>query len=465
MKRTVLLLASAASLWGVHAWGEENTWSKGSGHYSYEASDFIEFSYSAEEDSLNAYTLSPGSAPDGYSYVEEKTTASAGALNVSNASDDSKAATGNSGVRKLGLSGAASATAWIAANEVPYSFTLSMSGELAKPGEEEATVTWDAKAKSDFFWLEPFTQIVKAGNAVTVSAKGDDSTSTWSISSSGGINYPNGKFEIAGKEKEQTSLTLNQYLWDCYGIKLPQGQVPPLAGKYTLTASSVVTKRSASADIHVVEITKPAKPGNPDKWLSESMQYDCQTRVTSTLAQDNHVDIQGNWAGANNGEWNVEKGSIQNQKSSNTGFWHTKPDKGISLELCFPWYSTDAIDTRTIDVFLDYLELGIANFGSSRSCRKGWKPVAKYGISESDLPEINETWNCHGSVLYFDSGSTVGYSEETVNRAGVYIDVNSAIELTSCVIYSWCVAWRCYCILWKSGRQRNVQIIAFMYND
>ena len=70
-------------------------------------------------------------------------------------------------------------------DELPTSDTsMSMSGKLIPPeGTEGSQPTWSASATLQSpFWLEASpSDIVKAGTAVTVTAKGDPTESTWTI--------------------------------------------------------------------------------------------------------------------------------------------------------------------------------------------------------------------------------------------------------------------------------------------
>lgn len=191
MKKSLLLNCGFAFLLSTGLCAAENKkdeWQKNSSgsHYSYEQSEFTTFQYNATEGELNGYTLNPGGAPDGYSYVAEKTVASAGGLNVS---DETKEDTGSGGVKKLKLNGAASATAWIAANASPVSFTISMSGELTKSGDGGGPVTWSASADTKFFYIknnktsDSKDAIVLVGDGITYTAyeRSSAKSSNWIV--------------------------------------------------------------------------------------------------------------------------------------------------------------------------------------------------------------------------------------------------------------------------------------------
>ncbi|MBQ7551260.1 MAG: hypothetical protein IJT04_07015 [Bacteroidales bacterium] len=225
-------------------------------HYSYEQSEFTTFQYNGTEGTLNSYTLDPGNAPDGYSYVAEKTVASAGSLNVNSGTNET---TGSGGVKKLKLNGAASATAFIAANTSPVSFTISMNGELSKNGDGNGTVTWSALANSKFFWLEPVEKIVAEGTSVSIAANGAPTESTWSINNAVWKNH-----NISNSPPYKTSsITLNRDMWD--KMKWTPSPVPgswkcPPAGVYNISATTTEESgaRSAAATVHVIKITVDA---------------------------------------------------------------------------------------------------------------------------------------------------------------------------------------------------------------
>lgn len=221
-------------------------------HYSYEQSEFTTFQYNGTEGTLNSYTLDPGNAPDGYSYVAEKTVASAGSLNVNSGTNET---TGSGGVKKLKLNGAASATAFIAANTSPVSFTISMNGELSKNGDGNGTVTWSALANSKFFWLEPVEKIVAEGTSVSIAANGAPTESTWSINNAVWKNH-----NISNSPPYKTSsITLNRDMWD--KMKWTPSSVPdswkcPPAGVYNISATTTEESaaRSSNATIYVITL-------------------------------------------------------------------------------------------------------------------------------------------------------------------------------------------------------------------
>ena len=223
-------------------------------HYSYEQSEFTTFQYNGTEGTLNSYTLDPGNAPDGYSYVAEKTVASAGSLNVNSGTNET---TGSGGVKKLKLNGAASATAFIAANTSPVSFTISMNGELSKNGDGNGTVTWSALANSKFFWLEPVEKIVAEGTSVTIEAKGTPTESTWNVNNKTWKDWTGPNIQ----PYKTSSITLNRNMWDKMkwtpSSPSQDWQCPPVGIYYvsaTTTETSPDTPRTASATVYVANL-------------------------------------------------------------------------------------------------------------------------------------------------------------------------------------------------------------------
>ncbi len=208
-------------------------------HYSYEKSEFQIFQYNSTEGSLNSYTLSPGGAPDGYSYVADKTVASAGGLSVS---DEKTEKEGTGGIKKLKLNGAASVTAWIAADASPVSFTISMSGELTKSGSGGGKVTWNAWAGTNFFWIEPFECVIPEGQSASFTAKenGSSKQSKWTIDG------------VAPKNNPLTSsIIFNRSWWDVAGW-FDTGADTPKPGDYTIEATADGSNKKAQANLKIV---------------------------------------------------------------------------------------------------------------------------------------------------------------------------------------------------------------------
>ena len=174
-------------------WQKEND-----SQYKYEQSDFTTFEYNPDTSGgivLKGYTLSPGGAPDGYSYVTEKTVASGGGLNVSAESPQANQSDADSKFRRLQLSqsGSPTATLYVRTNNSPTTFNISMSGELTKSGNGTNKVSWNASVGTNFFWVDtPQEKVltIAAGNDASASAHSPaDSSyekSTWKIIPSSG---------------------------------------------------------------------------------------------------------------------------------------------------------------------------------------------------------------------------------------------------------------------------------------
>ena len=342
------------------------------------------------------YTVSASAS--GCSFVDSKTKASGGAILKSHSSSS------------------ASAEKNIEHTETPNAsaFGFSVSGVLAGSGNG-GEVTWSVTLQQKFFWLTVAPSIiVKAGTAITVTANGAPTESKWNINNKEWKDWTALNSELY----KASSITLNRNMWDKmkWTPEKPHSTFEaPTAGKHSVSATTTETTgaRSASIDVHVVEITKPAKNGDPSKWENNTMKYDCQVlKTASVVSLQPAITISGNWAGIERGEWKVSRGIIGDANKASTTFRNFEASKGVTLGLYFTETGNQAIDERNIDVFEDYLELGYNNFGTGRSCKIGWKPKAKYGISAEEIPAVATTWNCHGSTVYFHNGSTAGFSND-----------------------------------------------------
>ncbi len=329
-------------------------------------------------DQQQTYTV--GASASGCSFVDSKTKASEDASLISHSS------TGASAEKK------------ITHTEVPNTsdFGFSVYGILAGSGSG-AEVDWSATLQQKFFWLTPIEKIVAEGTSFTITANGATTSSLdWAVSGPGW-----------SKDRRNTSgsITINKAFYDAYGISVPTGYNAPLAGLYNISAKTVEDKpRTATpaATVYVVSITHPAKNGLIEKWDDSEKKYDNQVIKGENLA------ISGIWAGASGGEWKVSKGTLANETNPSTIFTCNTAEKGIDLELLFELTDTTAVDSRIIDVYQDYIDLCRDNFGIGRSCNTGWKPLAKYNVAQSELPEQSQ-WNCHGSTAYFVDGNRGGF--------------------------------------------------------
>lgn len=335
------------------------------------------------------YTVS--ATASGCSFADSKTQASSGATLSSHSSSG------------------ASAEKKVTHNDVPNTsaFSFSVFGVLAGSGKGPE-VSWSAALQQKFFWLTPLQKIVAEGTEVTVSANGTPTEATWNIGSREWKDWT----VSGGKPYKVSSITLNRNMWDKMQwtpSPVPENWKCPTAGVYHINAATTEESvRSAQAIVRVVNITKPAKNGNSEKWDNVAKKYDSQ------VIKGDHLEITGYWAGASGGTWNVTKGTLAKKNNSSTSFSYTSAEKGISLGLYFTETETVAVDSRNIDVYEDYLELGRENFGVGDLCINGWKPQGKYGVSQDALP-AQDNWNCHGSTAYFASGNTGGNTQTLPN--------------------------------------------------
>jgi hypothetical protein len=248
--KSLLFSVLACFMLNVPAFGDEkDQWHKSGNHYNYEQSEFTTFEYNGTAGSLNGYTLNPGGAPDGFSYVADKTTASAGGLNVSVQGDEE---TGSGGVKKLKLNSAASATAWIAADTSPVAFTISMSGELTNPGEGENPVSWSASAGTKFFWIAAsgYDQkeiSVPAGTSLTYTAYEGDSgkNSNWTVSRAG---------ESSQTKSNTSNITFSRSFWGNITAWFTSNQsvTTPVPGVYYISASPTDNNNRSDSDVMTV---------------------------------------------------------------------------------------------------------------------------------------------------------------------------------------------------------------------
>ena len=292
------------------------------------------------------------------------------------------------------------------------SYTLILSGEIApnKGGGEGAgeggPETYSAtRRERGKYWIELVSgarPVIPVGGTTQFIAKSNSNPtgeiSLWTIQKDGaGGNLYSGGASVQ--------------------ITTPSGLE---ASKYSVEGTAVASPNPISGtEFFVVEIVKPAKNGASEKWGQSGMKYDCQViKTPSSVHFQPSLPIRGNWAGRTDGYWTVSSGVVNNPRSNNTAFRSFNPVKGVVLNLFFPEAGSAPVDSRTIDVYQDYLELGRDNFGVGRSCNTGWKPVAKYGVTEADLP-AQSRWNCHGSTAYFANGNMNGDTQVLPNASTV----------------------------------------------
>lgn len=165
LKRTFFLMTLCGS---VMLSAGDDAWSKSGSHYSYTRTGKIAPEFLP--DGGIKYTFSLG-CPE-YPFDAGTGSCTPGDLKYS-------------GNATRGPASGVTGTVEYGKDELPTSDTsMSMSGKLIPPeGTEGSQPTWSAAATLQSpFWLEASpSDIVKAGTAVTVTAKGDPTESTWTI--------------------------------------------------------------------------------------------------------------------------------------------------------------------------------------------------------------------------------------------------------------------------------------------
>lgn len=231
LKRTFFLMTLCGS---VMLSAGDDAWSKSGSHYSYTRTGKIAPEFLP--DGGIKYTFSLG-CPE-YPFDAGTGSCTPGDLKYS-------------GNATRGPASGVTGTVEYGKDELPASDTsMSMSGKLIPPeGTEGSQPTWSASATLQSpFWLEASpSNMVKAGTAVTITAKGDPTESTWTIDNTA---WKNGGTDPV----ETSSVTLNRNMWDqmrwtSYPIQ-PEDLFPP-AGAYSVAATTTEEKDARSADIIV----------------------------------------------------------------------------------------------------------------------------------------------------------------------------------------------------------------------
>ena len=189
-------------------------WTPGTNHYTKNCGYFTNVRFSDDEDDDNIYILTVG-PPSTWSFIPSKTTVTGGIKNGDYTASSSSA-------KKI-----------TSANTNPVSFTITLSGQLTKPGPGTGTVTWSASASADFYYINPL-QIIHGyyGNFYINSKKnGTIVASNWSMSGETTLTNKNGVgIGSAGD-------------WD------------PAPDTYTINAALYSdTNRTTSASLKVVEV-------------------------------------------------------------------------------------------------------------------------------------------------------------------------------------------------------------------
>ena len=268
LKRTFFLMTLCGS---VMLSAGDDAWSKSGSHYSY----------------TRTGKIAPESLPDG----SIKYTFSLGCPEYPFDAGTGSCTPGDlkySGNATRGPASGVTGTVEYGKDELPTSDTsMSMSGKLIPPeGAEGSQPTWSASATLQTpFWLEASpSDIVKAGTAVTVTAKGDPTESTWTIDGTDWKDHS----QSNSKPYKTSSITLNRNMWDKLKWTpnpLPTDYLFPPAGTYSISATTTEegSARSAGITVTVVELTSLSVVAGAT-----------QTNVTNTANSNNWAAVKGN---------------------------------------------------------------------------------------------------------------------------------------------------------------------------
>ncbi len=308
----------------------------------------------------------------------------------------------------VNLSDRAAAEKSITHTDIPNtsSFGFLVKGILAGSGNGSVK-DWSVTLQQKFFWLEPVEKIYAEGTSITVNARGSiPSPIEWSVA-----------FPSWTKSRTNTSgsITLNKTFWETYKIPIPTGRTPPLAGVYNVSAISTNETPNRSADpaslLYVVSITKPAADGIPEKWEPGTARYDNQA-VRSSSPGSYNLLVNLNRAGRTDHKVKTTGGG-QITTANNLSFTYVPGDTAGTHDITLSFGSGEVIDRRSVVIFEDNLARDYYNFGISRTCWDGWKPIARYGVDEENIDGMGN-WNCHGSVLHVYDNSGPASSTHTV---------------------------------------------------
>ena len=98
-----------------------------------------------------------------------------------------------------------------ARNTIPSStYIIEMSGRLGFSGGTETPATWGAYVRNKYFWIEPTEKIVAEGTAVTITAHGVSTESTWTVNNKVWKDWrtPNSSAYTT------SAISLNRDMWD-----------------------------------------------------------------------------------------------------------------------------------------------------------------------------------------------------------------------------------------------------------
>ena len=275
LKRTFFLMTLCGS---VMLSAGDDAWSKSGSHYSY----------------TRTGKIAPESLPDG----GIKYTFSLGCPEYPFDAGTGSCTPGDlkySGNATRGPASGVTGTVEYGKDELPTSDTsMSMSGKLIPPeGAEGSQPTWSASATLQSpFWLEASPAIiVKAGTAVTVTANGAPTESTWSIN---GTEWKDHRTSGSNPYKV-SSITLNRTMWDRMKWTpnpVPDGYLFPPVGAYNIAATTTEDEsRTATAVIVAIQLKFITPSGDPVTNPSSSNEFVFDSSQNGVLTLNLSVEV------------------------------------------------------------------------------------------------------------------------------------------------------------------------------
>lgn len=275
LKRTFFLMTLSGS---VMLSAGDDAWSKSGSHYSY----------------TRTGKIAPESLPDG----GIKYTFSLGCPEYPFDAGTGSCTPGDlkySGNATRGPASGVTGTVEYGKDELPTSDTsMSMSGKLIPPeGAEGSQPTWSASATLQSpFWLEASPAIiVKAGTAVTVTANGAPTESTWSIN---GTEWKDHRTSGSNPYKV-SSITLNRTMWDRMKWTpnpVPDGYLFPPVGAYNIAATTTEDEsRTATAVIVAIQLKFITPSGDPVTNPSSSNEFVFDSSQNGVLTLNLSVEV------------------------------------------------------------------------------------------------------------------------------------------------------------------------------
>ena len=148
-----------------------------------------------------------------------------------------------------------------ARNTIPSStYIIEMSGRLGFSGGTETPATWGAYVRNKYFWIEPTEKIVAEGTAVTITAQGVSTESTWTVNNKVWKDWrtPNNSAAYT-----TSSISFNRDMWDKMQwtpTDVSTNWLCPPAGIYNIFATTTEESgaRSAGATVFVMKIITSA---------------------------------------------------------------------------------------------------------------------------------------------------------------------------------------------------------------